>query len=316
MIAPERIVTALFETFDKSSIIDFRRSLSKSPRVKKWMIAADYCLHDRDRPNDAYAFTIIPYDAYPNVLNAEINSALPRDMKRTRDIKDDAIAFLSHPRRFHIGFILPEPPAVFYNGRGTEPLSVARESIAITVDFMEMTGRDEDTIRRVRALKQASQARNFNVELLADLYLMSWLYCFVTLLLCRERSIDVLGWFSDRDNMTTWCDGVVWDFGAETLWGLGEKLGIRLPKNAPLIAVPTPNALENAMWYEEFVRLPDYIAGILAAWNFEANKIPGDKTKYRRLAEDLMGDARNMAILKIRYNDSFQPSRIKFERSP
>lgn len=314
MINPTDFVRILFETFDKSAVSDFRNFLNANPLVKKWIIAADFCLHDKDRPNHAFAFTIIPYDAYPDILKADIRGALPKDLKKTKKVQDGAVAFLTHPRRFHFAFVFEKPPAVFYNGADTEPLKVARESLDMTLEMMRKAGRGEESLRRIKKLKQRSLANNFNVELLADMYVLSYLLSFVTILLARERATEIVGWFSDRDSMTTWCDGVVWVIANENVHGLAQYLNICMPPSSPFVAVPAPNASENVMWYDEFIRLPDYIAGILSAWNLATNQLPGDKEKYLRLAEDVIADARNMAIIKIRWDDGVQCSRIVFDR--
>lgn len=314
MIQPTDFLRVLFETFDKSSIADYRNFLKANLQVKRWIIAADFCLHDKDRPNHAFAFTIIPYDAYPDALKDKIRGALPKDLKKTKRIRDAAVSFLAHPGRFHFAFVFEKPPAVFYNGPGSEALKVARESLDITVDTMMKMERGKETLRPLKELKQQSLASNFNIELLADMYVLSYLFSFVTILLARERPVEIVGWFSDRDSMTSWCNGVVWIIGHENLHGLAEHFNVSIAADMPLIAVPTPNAGKNAMWYDEFIRLPDYIAGILAAWNFATNELPGAKEKYLQLAKDVVADARNIAVIKIRWDDGVQCSRIVFDR--
>ena len=239
---------------------------------------------------------------------------MPKDLKKTKSIEGAAAAFLAHPRRFHFGFVFEKPPAVFYNGAGSDSLKIARESIDITVDTMVKFGRGKESLRPVKQLKQQSLANNFNVQLLADMYVLSYLFAFITIVLARERQVEIVGWFSDRDSMTTWCDGVAWVISHENLHGLAEHFGISIAADMPLIAVPTPNAGKNAMWYDEYIRLPDYVAGILAAWSFATNQLPGDKEKYVQLAREVVADARNMAVLKIRWDDGVQCSRIVFER--
>ncbi|WP_142811830.1 hypothetical protein [Tepidiphilus olei] len=314
MIQPTDFLGALFETLDKSAIDDFRAFLAANAGVTKWQIAADYCLHDQSRPNNAFAFSVIPYDDYLDVLKGEIRDALPKDLKKTKSIGEDAAAFLVHPRRFHFGFVFRSPPAVFNNGPGSDPRKIARESLAITVEELTKHGRSKENMRRLKALKQHAQASSFNVGLLADMYVLSYLLCFVTLVLARERPVEIVGWFSDRDKMTTWCDGVIWDFGRENLYGLAEHFNIPIPQDMPVIAVPTPDAEKDAMWFDEFIRLPDYIAGIIAAWNFATNELPGDKSKYLQLAEDVVADARNMAVLNVQWGDFVQCSRMVFSR--
>jgi hypothetical protein len=71
------------------------------------------------------------------------------------------------------------------------------------------------------------------------------------------------------------------------------------------------------MWFDEFIRLPDYIAGILAAWDFSTNQLPmSGQNKYLRLAEDVVADSENMIVIKIRYDSVMNASRIKTSKTP
>lgn len=305
-------IKALFETFDKSGRAALQDFLTANSGIEKWHIAADFCLHDSDRPNNVFAFSIIPYDSEFSTIKSQIHDALPKDWKKSKNITPQAIEFLHDKRRFHIAFVLPHAPQVFNNGEDTSPLEIARESISITVDTLIAQGRTGDSLRRLKALKQESKANRFNVELLSDLYLLSDLFCFVTLALARERNIDVVGWLPDRDKMTTWCEGVVFDVGVQCLIGLSEHFKIPVPEKGPLIAAPTPDAGKDAMWYDELVRLPDYVAGILSAWNFGTNEIPAERDKYRVMAQDFAAFAENIMVFKVRYDTGFQAGRIVF----
>lgn len=105
MIDPTLVFERLFETFDKSSIHPFRNFIARNTGITKWMIAADYCLHDKARPNNAFVFSLIPYDDWFGALRDEIRSALPRDLKRTKTVEGAATDFLASDRRFHIAFL-------------------------------------------------------------------------------------------------------------------------------------------------------------------------------------------------------------------
>lgn len=115
--------------------------------------------------------------------------------------------------------------------------------------------------------------------------------------------------------MTTWAEGAVWVLGTENLHGLAEHFGIAIPKGSPDIALPTPNAGKDAMWFDEFIRLPDYIAGILAAWNLKSNLIPGENDKYSTLATEVIADSKNTAVFLLRYAGEFRSRRIVFNRN-
>ncbi len=313
MLDPREILKALFHIFDQSARSDLQRFIAAQSGITKWMIAADFCLHDPSRPNNTFVFSFIPYDDYFDALVREIRDSIRKDLKNTRDVRPSTVQFLREGRRFHIAFVLSSPPTVFSNGPdGGTPLQVARESIAIDV---EMLGREAPPW--LKKLREESKANGFNTELLADLYLLAYLFGFVSLVLARETTVQRLGWFADRDRMTTFCDGVLWHIAASSLHGLSEHFKVPLPADSPTIATPTPDTpAKEAMWYDELVRIPDYIAGILAAWDFEANLIP-DKEKYGVLARQVIADASNMAVLQLRYEaEGFRASRRVFSLPP
>jgi hypothetical protein len=314
MIKPIEIFESLFETFDKSSILAFRRFIKRNASVTKWIIAADYCLHDPTRPNDSFVFSLVPYDDWFGALQEEIRTALPKDLKKTKSIGRAAIEFLSSERRFHIGFVVNRGRVLFTNGRGSNALQVARGCIDKTYRHVVEKERSKDTVKRMNRLRQQTLANSANIELLTDLLLLSWFFPFVSLLLARECPVRILGWLPDRDSMTTWCNGVVWDFAGETLRGVAERYKINVPRGSPVLAVPGE---QNGMWFDEFVRIADYVAGLLASWDFQANKLPGTSDKYIRLAEDVFSDSTNMSVLKVTLGEAgMQCHRIVAKKRP
>ena len=70
------------------------------------------------------------------------------------------------------------------------------------------------------------------------------------------------------------------------------------------------------MWFDEFIRIPDYIAGVLAAWEFAKNNLPPAQPKFVELAEDVIAAATNMAVFTVRYTRELQTGRMVFSREP
>jgi hypothetical protein len=316
MIDQIKILVALFETFDKSGLADFRRFLDINRGVTKWFIAADFCLHDEDRPNNVYAFSILPYDATFSSIKDEIRKAIPRDWKKSKNISQSAIGYLANQRRFHIAFVLPQPPAVFYNGPGSNASCIARESISLSIDQLTSQSNNTEIVRKLRDLLQKSASKSFNVKLLADIYILKDFICFVTLLLARETTVEKVSWLPDRDNMTTWCDGVIFDLGIANLLGAAQHLELQIAHETLSVALPRPDSAENAMWFDELIRLPDYVAGILAAWNLARNEIPSEKAKYMVMAQQFVASAENIMVFKVLYDTEFQSSRLLFNSPP
>jgi hypothetical protein len=342
MIHPENILKALFETFDQSARTSFQTFLTCNAGVTKWFISADYCLHDSTRPSNVFAFSVIPYNDHFDQLKADIRAGLPKDLKQTKAISAAAKRLLCDPMRFHFAFLLKSPPKIFYDGDGSKPIDLARACIDRTLVEMVAHGRSSETLELIKRLKREAQARSFNLKLLADMFLLSHLFSFVTLALARDNPASVIGWMSDRDKMTDAFGGVLWVIANENVLGLAERFGVIIPDKSPNIAVPTPPAAvdaaaigevatvpgeaaqaetqaaptENPMWFDEFIRIPDYIAGALAAWDLHSNILPPSHPKYVELAEDVIATANNMAVITLRYTHEFQSARMVFAKIP
>jgi hypothetical protein len=302
MVSPDDVVRALLDGFDRRYLDQFRRFMEVCPGTTKWMIVSDYCVHDPTRSKDVMALSIVPYqDWFPNIQD-RIRVALPKDIKKTRNIAKKTIEFLRQPNLFHISVILDRDRTFFTNGAGSDRLAIARQSIRRDLAQASALGRDPGRIARFRQLEQASLVNSFNVELMSDLAMLALLYSFASLLLAREGAQEIIGWFSDRDNLTTWCDGVLWDYARENVSGIAERLGIPLGATEFAIAVPDPSApAKDPLWYDELIRIADYFAGTVAALDKTTNVGPSDK--FARLLRGVIADAENVAILRLRIGD-------------
>ena len=294
----------------------FRTFVEKHRDASKWLISADYCLHDASRPNDCMCFSITSYDIEFDGLKSAVQAVMGRDLKKTKTISEDAAIFLRDPCFFHVAILLSKQRNMFASGPGSDPLAVARDAAALTVRQFEEYERGADAIRRAREMLNASRANGFNYELYGDMLLLSLFLPFISLLIAREREPDVVGRFSDRDNMTTWCDGLIWSFALENVHGLAAQRQIRIDKTQFPIAVPEPNTGE--MWFDHLVRLADYIAGTLAVWDLQTNNVPVKPTsdKFLRIIEDVIADSDNMVILGLDIgNQGLQWKRVNVVRN-
>jgi hypothetical protein len=333
MIDPRDILKALFETFDMSARADFQNFLMRNAGITKWMISSDYALHDPNRPNHVFAFSVLPYNDHFDALKQEINAALPKDLKKTSVISDEACQLLCDPSRYHFAFVLKAPPKVFNNGDKSKSIDIARKSIDCTIKEMCATGGPKESIEILQGLRRAAAANGFNVKLLSDIFMLSHLYSFVTLALARDNAANIIGWMSDRDKMTEAYDGALWVIANENVRGLAAHFDVAIPEGSPYISLPTPVEPANAehadgdgghpgkpapvksiMWFDEFIRLPDYLAGVLAAWDFSVNGLPLGQPKYLNLAQKVIASAENMAVITVRYTHEFQSGRMVFDR--
>ena len=190
---------------------------------------------------------------------------------------------------------------------------------------MPARGRSAQQVGLLGELKRSSASGGFNLKLLSDMFMLSHMYSFVTLALARDNAASIIGWMSDRDKMTFAFDSVLWPIAFENVHGLAEHFQIILPAGGPNISVPTPTGEAlgggigakpgaSIMWFDEFIRIPDYIAGVLSAWDFPVNGLPVGQPKYLDLVENVMAKADNTVVLRVTYTDEFQTARMVFEK--
>jgi hypothetical protein len=315
MHPPNEVAKTFLECFDKGAIELFRRFIEAHPYARKWIIAADFSLHNKERPFDCFAFTILPYDAWPTEIERDVTQALPKDLKKSKELDDAAIMWLRDSRRFHIAITTNENPAVFSNGPGSIPLTVTREHIAKTLEAAEQIGASQETIKRLKKLKQEAQANGFNVRLLAEIWLLAIWFATLTVLLGRERECEIVGWFPDRDNMTNYCDAIWYDYALWNTQALADALTVDMRSTLCPAGTPDRSGPKERMWFDYMIRAADWFAGAVAAWDRKGNVIPVDQPKYRQMLEKVITPAENIVLLHLDLTeDGMQFGRIAATR--
>lgn len=299
MFGPRELFTAVDDTFQRGARQTLCNYLLGHPGMRKWIIAADYCMGDPSRHSNAFVFTLHPYDDW--FLNSEssITNALSRDLKAARAVPPGGLSLLRHPHRLHVCFVTAKDLRLFADSAVLAEVTNVRAYIAAWAYHFRERERDPRDIAKVEALLQKSKANRFNLSLFKALYLTHFFFAYVTLALCRDSSPEIIGWFSDRDSMTSWCDGVLWPLTGETLHGLAEEHAINTRTTRYSIGVPGVHASYKRMWYDHLTRIPDYIAGTLAAWDFQNNHLPGHHPKFVQMARDVMADNANVIVFKL-----------------
>jgi hypothetical protein len=300
---PEEVAKRFLECFDGSAIELFRRFIARHSEVRKWIIAADFSQHN-DRPFDCFAFTIIPCDAWPAEIERDVKQALPKDLKKSKDLNDEAIEWLRDPRRFHVAITVNDRPAVFWNGPGSVPLAIAREFIAITLANAVQASMPEETLARIKKLKQDAQANGFNVGLLANIWLLAVWFAILTILIGRERRSEIISWFPDRDNMSNYCDHIWYDLALWNAQLFAQTFSVDMTTTRCPAGAPDRSGVKERMWFDYMIRAADWIAGTVAAWDRKRNLVPGDQRKYLRMLENVIPSADNIVVLHLDMNES------------
>jgi hypothetical protein len=255
-------------------------------------------LHNKDRPLDCFAFTILPYDAWPAEIEGDATRAFPKDLKKSRALDDAAVPWLCDPRRFHIAITVNVRPAVFSNGPDSIPLTVARKYIDRTLANAAAAGASADTIKRLKQLKRDGQANRFNFRLFANIWLLSVWFAVLTILIGREQRCEIVGWFPDRDSMTNYCDRIWYDYALWNAQLFAQTFRVDLRGVQCPAGVPDQSGGKERMWFDYMIRAADWLAGAVGAWDRKKNLIPGDHPKYRQML-DVLTRAQNIVFLHL-----------------
>ncbi len=87
MVSIDACIELMRQEFEKDEmkalIQDFLKRASFSP---KWMLYSDYCLDDKNKPNDVLTFVLMPFfnEATYQKLKKKINEMQPVDIKHTK----------------------------------------------------------------------------------------------------------------------------------------------------------------------------------------------------------------------------------------
>lgn len=299
MFVPTEIARLFFECVDKGAIVNFRRFLNRHKGIKKWLIAADFSL-GKERPLGCFAFTIIPYDAWPWELERETLANLGKDIKEAKSIPHSAIAWLRDSRRFHFAITVKHDRAIFTGAAGSA-LQEAREHVNMNL-AKARANPDKvgaETISRVEQLARLAQRKSFNVGLLTNIWLLSLFFAAITTLIGRERQSEIVGWFPDRDNMTNWCDGIWHDYAYWNLLALADASQVDLRTTQITVSIPDRSTGKEVMWFDYLLRAADWFAGAVAEWNRKTDLDPDKHPKYREMWEQVIADADNAVVLNL-----------------
>lgn len=295
-INPDTLVDSLVSTFGKAPIDQFRKFLAKHPRVTKWMIASDFVLNEPQAASDAYAYTFFPCNAEITDLKAKIVKLVPKDFKKTKAVQPMLHEFLQSGETFSICLLTQKN----YNAAGD--INAVRHSLDATITNMRNwmdADRQQPVIKAFERLKQRAKANNFKPQLMSTMMIATVLAAFCAIILAQQRKAEIVGWFPDRDNITTSHDRIAHHMWAVDFSAFGQRHNIDWRQIKTAIGLPEPDpAKPKQTWYDELVRIPDFLAGPLAAWDYRNNLVPS-RQKYADILQQAVADNPYLILLLL-----------------
>ncbi|WP_460106702.1 hypothetical protein [Pseudomonas sp. S3_E04] len=289
------ITEGLLRDFIAEENSAFLSFIENSKSHGRWLISSDFCMDDPTYSTKTCAVSIIPLDEHPQDISDRIGSAIPKDLKKTKVITSETIELFKDERMFHFVFILSGHREIISQSSELEKLEATRAYILKIVDFLKEKNCPPTILKPFKSLLEKSKAKKFNVDLFSDMIAISSILGFISAALIRQGA-NLIGLFPDRDCVTDWCDGIYSDFVQMYVGGVLESVEGKSYQYEIKRAI-------NGSWLDSFVRLPDFLAGVIAGWDLANNTIIGDKREKLFMANIV--DAKNIKLIHLLYDGEF-----------
>jgi hypothetical protein len=286
------LLNSLLSSLDKTVANAFADYVV-SHQTDRWLIFSDYVLRQPERPTDVFAFTVVPGGSYFNGITTDLKAIAKRDFKDTRHVDEAMLRLLSDPRLFTFCFVLDRSRMLL--GKAATVRDILAREIA-TLSRKEDQAVQKERLRWVRALQRKATANNFSVRLLDDIIFASGLAGLISVLICKSRKAARIGWFSDRDNMTTAHGAIVnYFYQSCTVATCAQEFnGWRGPE----LGVNAAPDNKQPPWSDVYIRIPDHFAGMISAWNFATDAIP-EAPKYQQVLGQAIAGKSNVHVVRL-----------------
>jgi hypothetical protein len=122
-------------------------------------------------------------------------------------------------------------------------------------------GTQKQLIEQFERFKERAKANNFNAQLVSTMMIATVLAAFCAIILAQERKIEIVGWFPDRDNITTSYERIAdhmfsVNFSAFCQRHNIDQIQIRTGIGLPELDPANPKQLWTTNWFASRISLP------------------------------------------------------------
>lgn len=257
--------------------------------VDSWYIVSDYCLDDKNKPNDVMTFTIYPF-THPYILKNGIKRYLSKDIKDFKNLSEKAVNYIKKaPYFFSLAFIIEGKNNIFKLEDNKQLLDQAIKNMEIWPERKK-----EEFIHKIKKFREYLNRKEVDLKTLSDISITVHIMSSIIEFLLLKANAKHILWISDRDKITDFQDGVVSEF-------------VRI-YYAYLLNKRAPDHEVYGFWggkdynkeiFDELVRIPDYISGAIASMDFKnVDSIP---EKHYELFDKSIVDNKRIYIMHLKH---------------
>ena len=305
MVGIDACIDLLKQEFEmeemKVQVQEFLKRASYSP---KWMLYSDYCLDDKNKPNDVLSFALVPFISEAKYLELEqkIKETQPVDIKHTRNISSEFMDYIKTQAVFSFSFIVNDRQLLFGNDEAEQVKNVQTILEGWKAGFTRWRDnadngqqRDgyKDTIAKInKQLREIFLKKKVKDQI--DVLLITILAAYYTASILKMLpDIQIFGWFPDRDKTNETCEGLaVPIFNALQYEFMGAK--------QYQFCAAKPDS-QTVPFYDNENRIADIICGTIADYNMQKNQI--SKEKFDEVLQGLMADNMFVKVYRLFMKD-------------
>lgn len=202
--------------------LDFYENLSKAQNlinfimkneVTTWFIFSDYCLDDRNKPNNVVTFSLVALKSAEEFLSIKkiLNTLQPTDLKKSKIINPAFLNFISLLPVFNISFILPDNRNYIkaFNFKEIEYLRMRYLSLENYYKRMQafpLNNLDFSSyIKDFKFIQNKFKSKSISLGIFRDIEIINCIVSSLCIVISKNLKLNnkKFIWVSDRDSILT-----------------------------------------------------------------------------------------------------------------
>jgi len=274
------LLDVYLKILQESSLQDSLGFYHSNRSFTKWLILSDYSSSIDKKTHETYCFSIAPVFFDFQEMKSAIGYFQPTDLKSTRRISNDFLEIAASDKLIHFVFSFGNTKQ---NPFRRSSLQNTRETIRELLNYadqIEPVNRDNQGFRSMRKklhlAEQESRKSAFNYLLFDRMVMISGIGAALAGLVSKYTQAQDINWMSDRDNVMTFCGGLICDLFSISFMGANYRLNINRRCNL----WTSHGEGTGKMWFDELLRIPDFVAGAFSRISLNTGSIALGKQSY------------------------------------
>lgn len=260
-------------------------------RTTRWGVFSDYVIGDRDRPSDTFVFTVAPLGMHlRGLFELALEKSTP-DLKDVKAIPDEMHGLLNDSRFYSFCFSLRKGDSLPFDRK-----TIEHGMRALVRSLRAQGGKSAEFAKNFSEVLSKVRANSFSAKLFSDIVFTAAIVSYLIWLISRTCLVrpDRIGWFSDRDRITSAYGELVKQLIAlEVPATCSENFaGWRGPD------VGVNGQQTGELWCDGILRVPDYLAGTLSVLCFETETISTDAAKFVEMLQNVLAGQRSIRVFR------------------